>query len=89
MSCIADRRPSLSREDPDVVELCCAHARRDCASAIGLAESSEIWRGELSRAAVGRTSAQAVRTPQSSKLIKAVLYIMAPKLISGSEAKRR
>jgi hypothetical protein len=70
MSRVADRRwPSLYREDPDVVELCCAHARRDCASTIGLAESSEIWRGEVSRVAVGRTPAQALRTPQSSKLI--------------------
>jgi len=69
MSRVTAWRASISREDPDVVELCCANARRDCAGTIRLAESSEIWRGEVSRVAVGRTPAQAVRTPQSSKLI--------------------
>ena len=38
------------------------------ASTIGLAESSEIWRGEVSRVAVGRTPAQAVRATKPSQL---------------------
>ena len=42
--------------------------------------------GEVSRAAVERTPAQTVRTPQSSKLIISRLLYNGPKLISGSEA---
>ena len=68
MSRIVDWRASLSGEDTDVVEFCCAYARRDCASESGLAESSEIWRREVSRAALGRSPAQAVRPTKPSQL---------------------
>ena len=68
MSRIVDWRASLSGEDTDVVEFCCAYARRDCASESGLAESSEIWRSEISRTALGRSLAQAVRPTKPSQL---------------------